>query len=421
MAEPKPSPDDYEWGNIVGEGAFGDVVKAVEKRTGRTFAVKKMLKSHLQKEQNKKFVMNERNVLSKCNHPNIVKLYSAFRDDQFFYYVLNFADNGEALKYIRNNQGLHLDLVKFWTAEVVIALEYLHTEVGVIHRDLKPENLLVDSNFHLLLTDFGTSKIVPIDEGAKPRKGSFVGTPEYMAPELVKETESCFASDLWSLGCTLYQMICARPPFRGVTEYLTMKKVMEGISAISFPEPFPPVARDLIEKLLHLDPMQRPGSKSYADLKKHPFFDGINWENLHSQDVPPIKGPDVKFVWQEDIIKEEQERQERERTELREKWKSFLYPPENIVVSGHVIKKRKMSKKRRFLILTDTPRLFYVDPKKMELKGEILWDKTLKVAVKNDVVWTVSIPKRVYDFEDISKEASRWKEGIEKLQKSKNE
>jgi len=84
MAEVKPNPNDYEWGSILGEGAFGDVVKAVEKKTGRTFAVKKMLKAHLSKEQNKKFVMNERNVLSKCNHPNIVKLYSAFRDDEFF-------------------------------------------------------------------------------------------------------------------------------------------------------------------------------------------------------------------------------------------------------------------------------------------------------------------------------------------------
>jgi 3-phosphoinositide dependent protein kinase-1 len=110
-------------------------------------------------------------------------------------------------------------------AEVICSLEYLHIQIGVIHRDLKPENLLVDANWHILLTDFGTSKIVTNEEGSVPRKGSFVGTPEYMPPELVKNTESCFASDLWSLGCTLYQLICGRPPFRGVTEYLTMQKV----------------------------------------------------------------------------------------------------------------------------------------------------------------------------------------------------
>jgi len=109
---------------------------------------------------------------------------------------------------------------------------------------------------------------------------------------------------------------------------------------------------------------------------------------------------------------------ERERRDLREKWKAFLYPPENIIESGYVIKKRKMTRKKRFLILTDTPRIFYVDPRKMEFKGEIPWDNTnLKVIVKNDVIWTTHIPKRVYDFEDVSKEAGRWKEAIEKCQK----
>jgi len=139
---------------------------------------------------------------------------------------------------------------------------------------------------------------------------------------------------------------------------------------------------------------------------------------LHTQKVPAIRGPDTKMVWQEDIIKEEQERLERERRDLREKWKAFLYPPENIIESGYVIKKRKMTRKKRFLILTDTPRIFYVDPRKMEFKGEIPWDNTnLKVIVKNDVIWTTSIPKRVYDFEDVRKEAGRWKEAIEKCQK----
>jgi len=213
-------------------------------------------------------------------------------------------------------------------------------------------------------------------------------------------------------------MICARPPFRGVTEYLTMKKVQEGLAAIVYPDPFPEHARDLIEKLLHQNPKERLGAMSYTDLKQHPFFKGINWDKLHTQKVPSICGLDYKMIWKEDVIKEEQERLERERRDLREKWKAFLYPPENIIESGHVIKKRKMTRKRRFLILTDTPRIFYVDPRKMEFKGEIPWDNNnLKVTIKNDIVWTISIPKRVYDLEDVSKEANRWKEAIEKCQK----
>jgi len=250
-----------------------------------------------------------------------------------------------------------------------------------------------------------------------------VGTPEYMPPELVKETKSCFASDLWSLGCTVYQMFCARPPFRGVTEYLTMQKVQEGLKAVVYPDPFPDVAKDLIEKLLQLDPSERLGADDYTKLKAHPFFSGIEWTDLHKQTVPAIKsvGP---MRWQEDIIKEEQERLAREREELRLKWEKFLFkkPAENIVESGMVIKARKLSHKRRFLILTDSPRIFYVDAKKMEFKGEVTWnddEKKFSVYVKDDVVWRINIPNRVYYFEDLSKNAQRWKEAIEKLQQEK--
>eukprot|EP01127_Copromyxa_protea_P013708 TRINITY_DN3705_c0_g1_i1.p1 TRINITY_DN3705_c0_g1~~TRINITY_DN3705_c0_g1_i1.p1 ORF type:complete len:283 (-),score=51.37 TRINITY_DN3705_c0_g1_i1:5-853(-) len=276
---------------------------------------------------------------------------------------------------------------------------------------------------HVLITDFGTSKLIDKEEGKISRKGSFVGTPEYMPPELVKETKSCFASDLWSLGCTIYQMICARPPFRGMTEYLTMQKVQEGINAVVFPDPFPEATKDLITALLKTEPDQRLGANDYATLKSHEFFTGIDWVDLHGQKPPPIRsyGP---LRWQEDIIREEQERTKREQEELRQKWEKFLYkkPYENILESGMVIKARKLSKKKRFLILTDSPRIFYVDPKKMDFKGEVPWsedEKKLTVTVKDDVDWRITTPNRVYYFEDLEKNGQRWKEIIEKLQKEK--
>jgi len=419
--EKKPKPSDYEWGQVLGEGAYGDVILATEIATGNQFAIKKMLKVHLAKEATKKFVMNERNVLSVCDHPNIVRLYKAFRDEDYFYYVLNLAPNGELLGQIRKTQGLHMDCVKFWSAEIICSLEYLHCTVGCIHRDLKPENVLLDANFHVLLTDFGTSKLIDKQEGRIARKGSFVGTAEYMPPELVKETKTCFASDLWSLGCTIYQMLCARPPFRGVTEYLTMQKVQEGMNAVAFPDPFPAVAKDLISMLLQLDPASRLGSDDYAALKAHAFFSGINWVDLHKQTVPPIRSIG-SFRWQEDIMREEQERLEQERAKLREQWEKFLFKKpteENIIESGMVIKARRLSHKKRFLILTDTPRLFYVDPKKKEFKGEVPWsadEQKFSVFVKDNINWQITIPNRVYYFEDLSKNAGRWKEIFEKLQ-----
>jgi len=365
-----------------------------------------MLKSKFNNKLSSKIVMNERNVLVKCNHPNIVKLYSAFRDEDYFFYVMTLAENGELLKYVRKFNGLHMDCVRFIAAEVVNVLQYLHTNVGVIHRDLKPENILVTKEWHILLTDFGTSKIVEFDVGKVPTRGSFVGTPEYVPPELIQETLSCFAMDLWSLGCTIYQLMTGRVPFKGANAFLTMKKVQEG--QISWPEPFPGVAKDLIMALLKVNPTERLGSQSYDDLKAHPFFDGIDWDNLPTVTPPEFRGPEEKMIWEEDVLREEQERIKEEKEKLRKKWSQFLLDTEDIEECGMIIKTRKMSTKRRFLFLTNLPRLFYVDPKKMVLKGEIVWSNKLKVVIKDEEFFKVVIPGRTYELQDVQKDSNRW-------------
>jgi serine/threonine protein kinase len=118
-------------------------------------------------------------------------------------------------------------------------------------------------------------------------------------------------------------MLCARPPFRGVTEYLTMQKVQEGIKVVVYPDPFPAVAKDLISALLTTEPEQRLGADNYSNLKSHLFFEGIDWVDLHKQTPPCVQsyGP---MRWQEDIIREEQERLAREKEELRQKWLKLL-------------------------------------------------------------------------------------------------
>lgn len=407
----------YEWLQVLGEGAFGDVWLATDKETGVNYAIKKMLKSHLSKEANKKSVMNERNVLSKCNHPNIVKLFKAFRDDEYFYYVINLAPNGELLGQIRKHKGLSLAITQFYVAEIVLCLEYLHTEIGVIHRDLKPENLLLDENFHILLTDFGTSKLISFEEGKVARKGSFVGTPDYMPPELCKSTLSCFSSDLWSLGVCVYQMLTARSPFRAATDYLTMQKVQTGLKSVAYPHEFPPVAQSFIEALLQIDPNDRLGAKTFDDIKKHPFFEPINWSTLQTTKPPPIT-PFGKMTWEEDVIREEKERAEAKKNEIRQKWEKFLRNNENIIEIGMVIKTRKMSHKKRCLILTDAPRLFYVDQKKMEYKGECVISPAMKVEVKNTIVWQIVLPGRIYYFEDLEKNSQRWADVLTELAKN---
>jgi len=354
--------------------------------------------------------MNERNVLVKCNHVSIVKLYSAFRDNDYFYYVMTLAENGELLKYIRKYNGLHLDVVKYISAQIINVLEYLHCTVGVIHRDLKPENILVTADWKILMTDFGTSKIVPMEQGRIPTRGTFVGTPEYVPPELIQDTMSSFAMDLWALGCTVYQMITGRVPFKGGNAFLTMKKVQEG--NINWPDPFPEVGKYLILSLLKVNPSERLGAQSYNDLKSHPFFSEINWDTITTCTPPQFRGPEVKMVWEEDVLREEQERIKEEKDKRRRKWAQFLIETEEIMECGLIVKTRKMSTKKRFLILTDLPRLFYVDPKKMVLKGEIPITSKLTVNIKNDVIFKINIPKRTYDLQDLNKDSSRWDKAI---------
>jgi len=275
---------------------------------------------------------------------------------------------------------------------------------------LKPENILVDGDFRMLLTDFGTSKAVDIEVGRVPSRGSFVGTPEYVPPELVIDSKSGFAMDLWALGCTVYQMLTGRVPFKASNPFLTMKKVQEGV--ISWPSPFPDVAKDLIMSLLKPDPMERLGSHNYSDLKGHPFFEGVQWGNI----IPiEFTGPEIKMIWEEDVLREEQERIEQEKQKLRLKWAQFLQNDEDIVECGPIIKTRKMSTKKRFMILTTRPKLFYVDPKKMQLKGEIDWSNKLKVVIRNEVFFKITIPGRVYDLQDMIKDSGRWEKAIKKL------
>jgi 3-phosphoinositide dependent protein kinase-1 len=256
-----------------------------------------------------------------------------------------------------------------------------------MHRDLKPENVLLSETGHIKLTDFGTSKVVGVARDA--RSNSFVGTAEYIGPELLQgDNKVAYKSmDLWSLGCMVFQMICGRPPFRGATEYVTFQKVSAG--KVIFPTNMPEVAKDLIKRLCVVDPFARLGADNFAELKAHSFFTNINWNTI--LESTPIQQPYTeKLIWEEDVIKEEEERQRQVREAERKEWASFLLDTEKILVSGLIYKRRKLSIKKRFMILTDTPRLIYIDPKARELKGEVPWSRKLTVEVKNDVTWRVN-------------------------------
>lgn len=237
-----------------------------------------------------------------------IKLYCTFQDGDSLYFVLSYAKHGELLTHINRVGSFQLNVAKHYAAELLVALEKMHAK-GIIHRDLKPENILLDEKMHLRIADFGTAKLMDpeeirstpreIDNEAqyeRSRKISFVGTPQYVSPELLHDCVDTRSSDLWAFGCIVYQMIAGLPPFRAATEFLTFQKVLK--MDYEFPEEFPADAKDLVDKILVLDHYQRLGSDdkgdTYESIRNHPFFDGIDWDNLY-EETPPVICPYLPF------------------------------------------------------------------------------------------------------------------------------
>ncbi|KIP08388.1 hypothetical protein PHLGIDRAFT_380254 [Phlebiopsis gigantea 11061_1 CR5-6] len=290
------SADDFEFGRVLGEGSYSTVMLARHKSTGREYAIKVLDKGHLKRNNKLATALAEKNTLVRlgAEHPGIVHLYWTFQDEWSLFFVLDLARNGELQSRIFRLGSLSTECTRYYTAQIIDALDYMHSK-GVIHRDLKPENLLLDDNYRLKLTDFGTGKVL---NSEVDRAKTWVGTAQYISPELLEVSESSKASDIWALGCILYQMIAGRFAFHGLSEYLTWQKIKQ--LDYSFPDGFDEQAKDLVQKLLVRDPTQRlgaglPGSPNDMQaLRSHPFFTGIDWKALWSTPAPPLEAGLVK-------------------------------------------------------------------------------------------------------------------------------
>lgn len=289
---------DFQFGRTLGEGSYSTVVLGTDRQTLKDYAVKVLDKKHIIKEKKIKYVNIERDTLNRLmEHPGIVKLFYTFQDTASLYYVLDFAAGGELLAVLKKTGSFDVECTRFYGAQILCAIEHMHSR-GVIHRDLKPENVLLDDQMHVKITDFGTAKLLPdprVEESAayevsdvpqeSTRARSFVGTAEYVSPELLRDKHACKASDLWAFGCIIYQLLTGRPPFKASNEYQTFQKIVA--LDYEFPPGFPPAARDLVERLLVLDPNTR---LSIEHIKNHEFFLGIKWgRGLWKQKAPRLK------------------------------------------------------------------------------------------------------------------------------------
>lgn len=282
----KKGVDDFEFKYQLGEGSYSTVVAASDKQTLREYAVKVLDKRYIIKEKKVKYVNIEKNTLNRLgDHPGIIRLYYTFQDEQSLYFVLDFATNGELLALIKRLGSLNEECARYYGAQLLDAIDYMHSK-GVIHRDLKPENILLDYKMRIKITDFGTAKLLdakpdPADgEMRYPddvRANSFVGTAEYVSPELLTKKAQGKGADLWAFACVMYQMIAGRPPFKAANEFQTFQKIVK--LQMSYPPGFSYLVRDLCKKVLVLEPERR---LKVPQIKQHEFFQGVNWADRKS-------------------------------------------------------------------------------------------------------------------------------------------
>ena len=286
----KMSASDFEPLRCLGKGTYGTVLLVRQTSTGRLYAQKQFKKASLTvRAQLVEQTKTERTILESINrHPFVVKLYYAFQDHEKLYLILEYAQGGELFTRMLTERMLPEDKAAFYMAEMVLALEHLHHNVGVVYRDLKPENILLDAEGHVLLTDFGLSKVA-VDGNHRCR--SMTGTLEYMAPEVLLQESYGTAVDWWSFGILGYDLLTGASPFRADNEAKIKYKILR--QKLNFPFFLSPDARDLLTRLLRKDPRKRLGACMPRDMdviKKHRFFRKIDWKKLELREVePPIK------------------------------------------------------------------------------------------------------------------------------------
>ena len=453
--------EDFDVISLSGKGAYGTVlkVKLKEDPTNKLYAIKTMDIKALSSIKKLYQAYLECDILSQIDNPYIVNIFGAFSENGKIYIVMDYLSKGDFSDFIRLNFPLKLDTIQFYAAEIINFLEYIQSK-KIVHRDLKPENIMMNDKWHLEVIDFGTARILGKyfdkenmefkdddttydisetddlkgnkiaineeddddffeDSKSRPeRRGmTFVGTAEYVSPEVLGDKPAEFGADVWALGIMIYQMFFGKTPFKEKNNYLTFRKIeqlkidFEGGEKVTIPDD----AKDLISKILVKEPNKRlgggePGTEyDIAHLKSHPFFKGIDWQNLHNTTPPNSENFDFLL----NKKNKEKKVEENKKTEKNKEPEIKSENKEIILKSGELEKKSPwLHYNTRKIILYSTPKIAYIDPSNNKVKGEIYLDKSVKVNHVSSNVFDIISSKRNFRFKASDGEALVWEKSI---------
>uniref|UniRef100_A0A672HE51 Protein kinase C n=1 Tax=Salarias fasciatus TaxID=181472 RepID=A0A672HE51_SALFA len=285
---------DFDLLRVIGRGSYAKVLLVQLKKTERIYAMKVVKKELVNDDEDIDWVQTEKHVFEQAsNHPFLVGLHSCFQTESRLFFVIEYVNGGDLMFHMQRQRKLPEEHARFYSAEISMALNYLH-ERGIIYRDLKLDNVLLDSEGHIKLTDYGMCK-----EGLRPgdTTSTFCGTPNYIAPEILRGEDYGFSVDWWALGVLMFEMMAGRSPFDIVgssdnpdqnTEDYLFQVILE--KQIRIPRSLSVKAASVLKGFLNKDPKERLGchpQTGFADIMGHPFFRNVDWELLEQKQVVP--------------------------------------------------------------------------------------------------------------------------------------
>ncbi|XP_052097828.1 RAC-alpha serine/threonine-protein kinase-like isoform X2 [Mytilus californianus] len=297
----KVSLDDFEFLKVLGKGTFGKVILCKEKVTGHLLAIKILKKQVIIQKDEVAHTLTENRVLQTTKHPFLTQLKYSFQTTDRLCFVMEYVNGGELFFHLSRERVFSEERTKFYGAEIISALGYLH-ENNIVYRDLKLENLLLDKDGHIKIADFGLCK-EEMFYGASTK--TFCGTPEYLAPEVLEDNDYGRAVDWWGTGVVMYEMMCGRLPFYNRDHDVLFELIL--LQSVRFPRTLSEDAKSLLEGFLKKNPHERLGG-SEQDVKEiiaHPFFKTVNWQDLVEKKITPPWKPDVKNDYDTKYIPDE--------------------------------------------------------------------------------------------------------------------